>query len=113
MVFASQAAVGTQSKNKTKASTIQTLQHSTIMKTTTILTVFIAAGMLTAASGLAEPKARPAANPDPIAAAEASLKAAKAKDHVLWHYRLGVMYLRAGRPDQAKSHFDEALARVN
>jgi tetratricopeptide (TPR) repeat protein len=82
------------------------------MKTLTLLSVFFAAGML-AGNVLAEPKTPPAAQSDPIAAAEASLKAAKAKDRALWQYRLGAMYLRSGRPDDAKRHFDEALARVN
>lgn len=84
------------------------------MKTTPILLpVLLAAGIFTTASGVAEPKSSSTPVGDPIAAAEASLKSAKAKDRVLWQYRLGAMYLRAGRTDEAKRQLDEALGRVN
>ena len=59
----------------------------------------------------AEPRAgaRPVA---PASAADRRETAGPARDRVLFDYRLGVSALRAGRFDEAKARFDDAIARI-
>ncbi len=71
------------------------------------------AGLFLAVGCATQPKPRIASSGDPIADAQASMKAAPTNDQVLWQYRLGTLCLRAGRPAEAKEYFDQALTRIN
>lgn len=72
-----------------------------------------AAALLIGAGCASQPKAKFVSSGDPIADAKALMKAAPTNDLVLWQYKIGTLCLRAGLYDEAKTYFDEALARIN
>jgi len=96
----------------TRHSTLQTINIIRPMNKHVTSSV-IATALLVAVGCASQPKTHLVANGDPIADAEASMKAAPTNDLVLWQYRIGTMCLRAGRADDAKSYFDQALTRIN
>ncbi|MFM1767829.1 MAG: hypothetical protein RJA22_358 [Verrucomicrobiota bacterium] len=50
---------------------------------------------------------------DPIVDGENALRAGPTRDRVLWQYRAGLAALRQGRLDLARTHFEDAVTRLN
>ena len=64
-------------------------------------------------AGCATTPPAPPLTGDPIVDGENAIRSGPPRDRVLWQYRAGLAALRQGRLDLARTHFEDAVTRLN